>query len=140
MTDRRYERIALSLGELHKKMTRMQSRLIEEYHISLMEYHILNMLQRSQNLNQNELAAALNVDKALISRQIRSLEEKELLAVEQDPDCRRQKTLKLSESAVALLPKLEEIHRHGMEQLFADLGEEQLQVFETVLEGLVGKV
>ena len=140
MTDRRYECIALSLGELHKKMTRMQSRLIEEYHISLMEYHILNMLQRSQNLNQNELAAALNVDKALISRQIRSLEEKELLAVEQDPDCRRQKTLKLSESAVALLPKLEEIHRHGMEQLFADLGEEQLQVFETVLEGLVGKV
>ena len=140
MADRHYERIAMGLGELHKKMTRMQSRMLEEYHISLMEYHILNLLRRSQNLNQNELAAVLNVDKALISRQIRSMEEKGLLTVEQDPDCRRQKTLKLSESAVALLPKLEEIHRYGMEQLFADFEEEQLQIFETVLEGLVGKL
>ncbi len=140
MADRHYERIAMGLGELHKKMTRMQSHMLEEYHISLMEYHILNLLWRSQDRNQNELAAALNVDKALISRQIRSMEERGLLAVEQDPDCRRQKTLKLSESAVGLLPKLEQIHRRGMEQLFADFGEEQLQIFETVLEGLVGKV
>lgn len=140
MTDRRYERIALSLGELHKKMTRMQSHLMEEYHISLMEYHILNLLWHSPDRNQNELAAALSVDKALISRQIRSMEEKELLAVEQDPDCRRQKTLQLSASAMALLPKLEETHHHGMEQLFADFGDDQLQIFETVLEGLAGKV
>lgn len=140
MADRHYERIAMGLGELHKKMTRMQSRVLEKYHISLMEYHILNLLWHSPDRNQNELAAALNVDKALISRQIRSMEEKGLLAVEQDPDCRRQKTLKLTESAATVLPELEKIQRHGMEQLFADLGEEQLRVFEAVLEGLVGKI
>lgn len=140
MDDRHYERIAIGLGELHKKMTNMQNRVLEEYHSSLMEYQILKLLKYSQNLNQNELAAALNVDKALVSRQIRSMEAKGLLVSEKDPDCRRQKTLKLSDSAVAMLPKLKQIHRQSMERLFSDFGEERLQTFEAVLEELAGKV
>ena len=70
-----YESIAVSLGQLHKRMTRLQGQMLREHNVSVVEYHILMLVMRTHGISQNELAEALEVDKALISRQTRSLEE-----------------------------------------------------------------
>ena len=135
-----YEQIAIQLGELHKKLKRVQTKMLEEYNVSLMEYHILGVMLRERSLSQSELAAALDVDKALISRQIQSLVKKGLLSCELDPDCRRKNTLTLSENAIALIPLLDEVHRRSLERLFADLDDDKLCDFRLILEGLVSKI
>lgn len=135
-----YERIAYDLGELHKKLKRVQSQMLEEYHVSLMEYHILGIMLRLREASQSELASALDVDKALISRQIQSLVKKDLLSCSLNPDCRRKNTLTLSENALALIPKLEDVHRRSLERLFSDLDDKQLFDFRFILEGLVSKI
>lgn len=135
-----YEQIAYDLGELHKRLKRLQSQMLEEYHVSLMEYHILAIMMQVHEASQSELAAALDVDKALISRQIQSLVKKGLLSCSLNPDCRRKNTLSLSENAMQLIPKLQEVHRLSLERLFADLDERQLFDFRNILEGLVSKL
>lgn len=135
-----YTQIVFQLGELHKKLKRMQSRMLEEYDISLMEYHILVAVLKGKNVSQNELAEALDVDKALVSRQIKAMEEKGLLSSAEDPDCRRKKLLLPSEKALALIPQLDEVHRHGLESVFSEIDGEQLANFNFVLEGLVSKL
>ena len=135
-----YEELARQLGELHKRLKRTQSRMLEEYQISLIEYHILMAVLHAKKLSQNELAAALDVDKALISRQIQAMEQKGLLSGQTDPVCRRRKCLTLSQQAIALLPQLQEVHRRSLEQLFGDLPEERLWEFQSILGGLVQKL
>jgi len=135
-----HERIAESLAELHKGLKRMQSRMLKEYGISLIEYHILAVVRRSDSASQSELAEALDVDKALISRQIQSLQEKKLLGCRLDPDCRRRNILSLSESALQLLPQLEDIHKRSLDRLFEDCDEKKLTEMQYFLEGLVSKI
>lgn len=135
-----YEQIVVRLGELHKRLKQIQNRMLQEYHVSLMEYHILIMLLREHSVSQNEMADALDVDKALISRHIQSMEQKGLLMSCPDPECRRKKVLSLSEHAKLLLPKLREIHCRSLEKLFADVDEKQLSEFQYILEGLVSKI
>lgn len=135
-----YENITARLGELHKRLKRTQTQMLEEYHVSLMEYHILIIMMRMQQVTQSDLAAQLDVDKALISRQIQTMEQKGLLHGDKDPNCHRRKALSLSARAHELLPKLEEAHRRSLEQVFSDLSDMQLHEFQTILEGLVSKL
>lgn len=135
-----YTEIARDLGELHKKLKRIQSRMLDEYGVSLMEYYILCVMLREKQASQSELAALLDVDKALISRQIQSLVGKELLICGLDPDCRRRNTLALSDKALALIPTLEDVHRRSLEMLFSDIDGEKLKDFSIILKGLVSKI
>lgn len=135
-----YARIAGDLGELHKHIKRMQSRVLQEYQISLIEYHILFLISKMRDISQNELAEALDVDKALISRQIRSMEEKGLMKSGPDPKCRRKKVLRLSDKALELIPKLEELHQHSLKEAFADVDDRQILELQNILEGLVNKI
>lgn len=135
-----YEQIVSRLGELHKHFRQLQSRRLEEYQISLMEYHILAVVLKAESASQNEIAEALDVDKALISRQIQSMEQKGLLSSCTDPACRRKKRLSPSPQALEMIPKLDELHRQSLEQIFSDIDEAQLTTFQNVLEGLVSKL
>ena len=135
-----YEQIVSRMGELHKHLRQLQNRMLEEHQISLMEYHILAVVLRSEDTSQNELAEALDVDKALISRQIQSMEQKGLLSSRTDPACRRKKLLSPSPEALALIPQLNELHRQSLDRVFSDIDEKQLEIFTSVLEGLVSKL
>lgn len=136
----RYERLAARLGELHKRVRRMQERWLEEYDISLLEYHIIIVIMRSDEVSQSEIAAALDVDKALVSRQINTMVKKGLIIRDDDPNCRRKNKLSLSESTKSLIPSLMEAHRSGLERVFSDVDESKLNELEAVLEGLVNKL
>ena len=135
-----YESIAVSLGQLHKRMTRLQGQMLREHNVSVVEYHILMLVMRTHGISQNELAEALEVDKALISRQTRSLEEKGLIVCRCDPNCRRQNILTLTEKSAELLPKLEDVHRKCLERVFSGFDSRQLSDMQCILKGLVSKV
>ena len=133
------EQIVAKLGELHRKFNRMQSQLLERYHISLMEYHILALVLKNDNASQNDIAEALKVDKALVSRQIKAMEQKGLIVCRPDPECRRRNLMLPGENIPELMPALDELHRQSLERLFDGVDENELEIFRKVLEGLIGK-
>lgn len=132
-----YAQISASLRELHSRLKHLQSRMLQETGISLTEFHILLLLNERKSACQNELAEAMNVDKALISRQIQAMEAKGLIQCCTDPECRRRKQLTLGTQANELLPRLQEVHRHSFEQLFASVEEQQLVALQNILKGLI---
>ncbi len=135
-----YERIARKLGELHKYMQKMQGQLLAKYDISVLEYHIILLLWKKNALNQNDLVMELNVDKALISRQIQNMEKKDLIISGTDPDCRRKKILLLSEKSKEMIPHLQKVHEDGLKGTFSDISPESLSDFEHIIERLVEKL
>ena len=132
-----YAQVAEGLSELHNRLRRLQNQMLREVHISLSEFHILLLLAHRETVSQNDLAEALDVDKALISRLTQAMVEKGLLQCRTDPDCRRRKLLSLGAGADKLLPKLQDVHRQSLEHLFASLEEQQLDTLQTILKGLV---
>ena len=122
-----------NLGELHKRIKQIQSRVLQEYHIMV-------IMSRIRDVSQNDIAEALEVDKALISRQIRAMEQKGLLSCDPDPECRRRKVLYLSEKAQSLVPRLDELHQSCLREIFSDVEEAQILELQIILEGLVRKI
>lgn len=135
-----YEQIAARLGELHKGVRRIQSNMLESYDVSLLEYHIIAIIQKSGQVSQNEIAEALGVNKALISRQIQAMEKKELLHRDSDPSCRRKKLLSLSLKSLELIPMLKEAHQHSLKKFFSDLDDRQVEELNNILGGLINKL
>ncbi|MBP9996832.1 MAG: MarR family transcriptional regulator [Lachnospiraceae bacterium] len=135
-----YELIALRLGELHKQLKQHQTKMLETFDITLLEYHIICLIGRSGTVSQNDLAKKLDVDKALISRQIQNMEQKGLLAAEYDINCKRKKVLQLKQPALDLIPKLEEAHRMSLEHSFSDLSNEELDELQQIIEGVIEKI
>ena len=135
-----YEAVIHQLGMLHKRLRREQGRYLEEYDISVIAYHILIIMRKNTQISQNDLAASLDVDKAMISRQIQAMEQKGFLRSTTDPDCRRKKLFVLPQKAQELIPVLQEGHCQGLEQIFSDLDDQQVQTLYEILEGLVRKI
>ena len=135
-----YELIARRLGELHKHMKQTQGKILEKYNITLLEYHILMVIWKNNSASQNDLAKMLDVDKALISRQITNMETKGLIFSDYDPNCKRKKILLLSDASQKLIPQLQKSHKEGLENTFSDLSDKELKEFQQIIEGLVKKL
>lgn len=135
-----YEQIAARLGELHKEVRRIQTKMLESHGVSLLEYHIIAIIQKSGQVSQNEIADALGVNKALISRQIQSMEKKKFLHRDSDPSCRRRNLLSLSPKALEIIPMLKEAHQSSLQDFFSDLDDGQVEELNNILGGLISKL
>jgi DNA-binding MarR family transcriptional regulator len=110
--------------------------LQERLGIGMSQYRILMMLQRSPNVQQRKIAECLGQTEASISRQMKLLYEKGLLAIRVNPKSRREhltvptaKGAKLTDAATEVLeqyhaPMLDLINDKQKEQL-----KEVLQIF-----------
>jgi Transcriptional regulators len=137
VTTESYEQIAENLGELHSRLRNFQNQMLREMDISLSEFHILIFLNHRESVSQNELAEAMNVDKALISRQTQTMVAKNLIQCRIDPSCHRRKLLTLGEQAYEILPQLQKIHECSLERLFSSVDERQLVTLKDILKGII---
>jgi DNA-binding MarR family transcriptional regulator len=108
--------------------------LQERLGIGMSQFKILMMLQKNPNVQQRKLAECLGQTEASISRQIKLLCEKNLLAIRINPKSRREhiivttaKGLKMTNAAMDVL---EQYHEPLMELL----GEKQRQQLQETLE------
>ena len=104
--------------------------LQERLGIGISQYRILMMLQRNPNVQQRKLAESLGQTEASISRQIKLLCEKGLLAIRVNPKSRREhitvptaKGIKLTDAATEVL----ENYHEPMLSLISDKQRQQLR-------------
>lgn len=115
-------------------MIRQSDQVLQErLGIGIAQFRILMMLQTCPNVQQRKLAEALGQTEASVSRQIRLLCDRGLLAVQVNPKSRREhitiitaKGSKLTEAAVDVL---EQYHR----PMLAQMGAKQQAQFITAL-------
>jgi DNA-binding MarR family transcriptional regulator len=110
--------------------------LQEQLGIGLSQFKILMVLEWNPRVQQKAIADSLGQTEASVSRQIKLLKAKKLLATKQDPQNRRRHItlpttlgMQITEAATAIM-------RRSLGPEFADLGDDQLVQLVTGLQKL----
>lgn len=101
------------------------------------QFFVLDKLYRRDGRTQTELADVDLQDRANLTRMIRELEQRGLIARRPDPDDARRKRVHLTEKGRATYERFyTEVALPARAHLFADLSEDQLQSLHAVFDQL----
>ncbi len=137
-TSDKSEKILGLINSLHQKMRLIQETKMRKYGLSYGEcMQLLTLARESEMINQNILASKLNIDKALVARQLARLESKEFITRTKNPYNQRENEITLTDKAKELVPKLIFSHQQGINQIFTQIPGEDLEIFEKTLATLL---
>jgi DNA-binding MarR family transcriptional regulator len=110
--------------------------LQEQLGIGLSQFRILMVLEWNPRVQQNAIADSLGQSEASISRQIKLLKAKNLLATRQDPNNRRKHITAPTPLGMQITEAATNILRRSFGPEFSKLGDDQLQQLITGLQQL----
>ncbi len=116
-----YRNIGRSFSILHRRSQLFVTAACERLRLSYLEYVMLLQILSSEGLSQEELVSALCLDKAVVTRTIALLEEKEMAYRERDVKDRRMNRIYPTAKAKAERDNLEGILAHWIEYLQQDM-------------------
>ena len=125
------------LGTFYRRVRTTWSESAVAVHPSLQPigYKILSALVQHETAHVGTLGEQLAIDKSVMSRQIRMLEEFELLTVGADPNDGRARILTPTPFAVERVPEVRARNRHRLPAVLRDWTPDELRVFS----GLLGR-
>ncbi|MCS3444111.1 MarR family winged helix-turn-helix transcriptional regulator [Microbacterium phyllosphaerae] len=95
-------------------------------------YKLLTFIERAETANAHELAERFEMDKSVISRQVRMLEELGLLESRPDERDGRLRVLTATPSARAVLAELRRDHATRLRTVVAELTQEEIHAASKV--------
>ncbi|MGO2683560.1 MAG: MarR family winged helix-turn-helix transcriptional regulator [Microbacterium sp.] len=99
-------------------------------------YKLLAYIARVGSANAHQLAEIFEMDKSVVSRQVRMLEDLELLESRPDDQDGRQRVLTATPAACEILAELRHGHAERLRETLADLTPAELRTASTVLRRL----
>lgn len=120
--------------DLHKNVYYTLSKKTEDFDVSIAQIRLLTIVQKCNNINQNELAKKLNVSKATLSVRIQRLEKLGYLAKLQDPNDKRYYILKVTAQGEKFIEEGHKIMKDKVMHLFNGISKEQIEILNSVIK------
>jgi DNA-binding MarR family transcriptional regulator len=131
------DHIPYLLGAIANILSSGGSRLYQEaFGISLAEWRLMWVLWREAPLTAVRAAEIMGVDKGAVSRALSGLERRGFVIVAVHPTDRRQRTIELSDSGVALYGRVNLLALERERRLFSAFTAEELRVLRKLLRRL----
>lgn len=106
-------------------------------------YKVLSTIVRLGSTNAQAIATTLEVDKSVVSRQVRILEELDLVVSRADDNDGRARVLSPTDDAVRRVSQIRGVQQNRLRELLRSRPEEELRGFAAILqllqEGLGGQ-
>lgn len=129
------DNVGVRIMRLSEVFSRLSKQLVEErWGLRATELRVLNYLDGKDSVPLNELARRIHVDKAWISRTVRQMEARGLVARRTDPDDARISSVALTDRGRGLYEEIREPARTGERQLLKGIDE---QAFKSQLDRLL---
>ena len=129
------------LGGLIARLQRFHRRYIsprlEQINLSGEMHAILSALRQNPGVSQDYLAAHFSMDKGIIARQCKALEERHLIVREINESDRRQYCLYLTPDGEDYLPRIAECYRGWNTLIGKGFTEEELEQAQDLLSRMV---
>jgi DNA-binding MarR family transcriptional regulator len=122
------ETLPFEIGETAHALRRAFDRRAATLGVTRAQWKVLFRLSRNPGLRQIELADMLDVEPITLSRILDRLEEAGLVERQADPTDRRAWRLELTAKAEPLIAKLKVLAEELMDQAFAGLTDEDLEL------------
>jgi DNA-binding MarR family transcriptional regulator len=108
----------------------------EDFSIGRGQINILKVIIENKNINQDQLAAQLSLDKTTIAKAVKRLESKGLIIRKKSETDRRKNELIATEKAILVTDHMsKQINEHSKE-LFLGINDDELEAFKNTLEKL----
>lgn len=118
---------------LHRRSQLFVVEASEKLHLTYSEYVMLLRLFDHEGARQDELAAMLYLDKAVVTRTINMLQQKGLIYRQQDPQDKRAKHIYLTDYGREQHTYLRNVIQRWVDYLVADMDPEEVK---TIVHGL----
>lgn len=119
---------------VHRQFQMYMNRHLKDYGLNSSEFvYIVSLGNVDMSLSQEELANGLQVDKAAVTRSIRSLEDKGFVKRERDKDNHRIKRVSLTDKSFEILPDIRRILDGWDDEMKSIVGND---TYDLITEGL----
>jgi DNA-binding MarR family transcriptional regulator len=108
--------------------------------ISFSESVLLANIAKNKEANQETISKKLNIDRAAIARNTKTLEAKGYVVTEKSSEDRRAKVLSLTPKGKQLCELIAEKNSERLIYLFSDIADEDIDSFGKVLRDIVEKL
>lgn len=131
----------LEIGGLIARLQRFHRRFmtahLEALSLSGAMPSILSTLNQNPGVSQDFISERFNMDKGIIARQCKALEERNLIRRDVNENDRRQYCLYLTEEGEKLLPQIYDAYRSWTSLIARDFTEEELNLSYKLLSRMV---
>ncbi|MGM0123167.1 hypothetical protein IGI37_000533 [Enterococcus sp. AZ194] len=135
------EELSVVLHELDLLIHQEIDNELSQFELSVEQSRIIAILNEQGTMCQNELALNLNKNKATITRMLNSLEKKQFIKKEKDPENWKQNNILLTEKGIEVFVKVKqvsmEINRRINKNLSAEEKNQLIKLVNKVRSGLI---
>lgn len=126
-------RFGMQLTHLSRAWRAELDRRLADLGLSQARWLVLLHVARAKQLpTQGELACSVGIEQPTLARLLDALQAQQLIERHIDPDDRRVKKVALTQSALALIEKIESIASQLRSQIFSGLSDEDIQRCQTL--------
>lgn len=119
--------------EINKDFRKYADSTLKEYGVTIANLKCLLVIERSEDINLNEIAIQLNVDKAMVTRSIKKLVELGYVNKIQDKKDTRSYKISLSEEGEETLNSLRGIFKDWFDKVTHNFTEEEKDLYVTLM-------
>jgi DNA-binding MarR family transcriptional regulator len=109
----------------------------EDEEMTVTQYHALRYIRLHNNPSAGELAEALQISNAAVTKLIDRLEKKELVIRGSHPSDRRTMRLQLSAKGLKISKRLSETEQANFSQIVARMDPGEIEAFKSGMEGFL---
>jgi len=128
--------IARSFGILYRTFLSYMSNALASMDFSFSDCIFLINIGEQPGISQDEISRNLAIDKAAITRSVKTMEKKGYLLTKKNVNDKRVKELYLTESGTQAFHDLANLQHVWLEQIFGDLNPEQIDNLADMLNGI----
>lgn len=125
--------IGKEIEALGQYLRRQRTQYMENFGLKGTQVQLILAIANHPGISQDQLAAAVGVDKSNVARQIAVLEACDYVTRQSDTDNRRKLCLQLTERSVRLLPRLEKADKQWEEILLQELSHWEVSQFSSLI-------
>lgn len=108
------------------------SRSFKELNLGNAEHAVLACLSRMEHANQDAIATCLDIDKGAVAKTLASLEKKQYVIRQENPDNRREKLVTVTPAGEAMNQRMVEMLKAWDDSLLIGLTSEEITQFEAI--------
>ncbi|MGL4914584.1 MAG: MarR family winged helix-turn-helix transcriptional regulator [Romboutsia sp.] len=120
--------------EINKDFRKYAESVLKDYDFTIANLKYLFIIERNKGINLNEIATELNIDKAMVTRGIKKLDELGYVNKVQDENDTRAYKLSLSEKGEKSLLSLQHIFKEWFEKVTYDFTEEEKNLYVKLMK------
>jgi DNA-binding MarR family transcriptional regulator len=113
---------------------------IRHFGVGVIEWRILSFLSIDRNMTAHEICAALEIDKAAASRNLREMERKGYILTTSDPNDTRKRPIQLTHKGAELHDRMIKVALYREQHLRAGFSEKELDQLLGLLRRLVANL